>query len=83
MAGPLSALPAVPPTALTPGFGPLKLPPDALACLPAHLHPVSRFFLERWIDGTLTTPEFLRWFHMPNSDYLEVGRCLLTALTGN
>jgi len=54
---------------------------DALACLPERLHPASRYFLEQWLGGGLSTPDFLRWFHMPNSDYLEVGRCLLTALT--
>ncbi|MEX0758800.1 MAG: hypothetical protein WD100_04400 [Tistlia sp.] len=58
------------------------LPAEALACLPERLHPVSRYFLDKWLDGTLTTPEFLRWFHMPNSDYLEAGRCLLNAITG-
>jgi hypothetical protein len=79
MAGPLPSDPLLAPP---PGQGVSLLPPEALACLPERLHPVSRYFLDRWLDGTLTTPEFLRWFHMPNSDYLEVGRCLLTAVTG-
>ena len=73
---------AGPPPGLTPTEGPLALPPEALGCLPERLHPVSRYFLEQWLDGLLSTPEFLRWFHMPNSDYLEVGRCLLSAVMG-
>ena len=43
-----------------------------LSCLPERLHPVSRMFLEIWLAGDLSTVEFLRWFHMPNSDYLPV-----------
>lgn len=78
----LAGLAPGPPPGLAPSAGALALPAEAAACLPDRLHPVSRYFLERWLDGGLTTPEFLRWFHMPNSDYLEVGRCLLTALMG-
>lgn len=52
------------------------------ACLPDPLHPVSRQFLDAWLDGSLPTHEFLRWFHMPNSDYLPVAECLLRAVFG-
>ena len=52
------------------------------ACLPEPLHPVSRQFLNAWLDGSLPTHEFLRWFHMPNSDYLPVAECLLRAVFG-
>ena len=55
--------------------------PEILACLPARLHPVSQYFLDQWLDGRLSTAEFLRWFHMPNSDYLPVGECILAAVT--
>jgi hypothetical protein len=56
---------------------------EILACLPERLHPVSRVFLEYWLDGTMSTAEFLRWFHMPNSDYLPVAQCLIEAVTGD
>ena len=53
-----------------------------LTCLPDRLHPVSRMLLEQWLSGSLSTPEFLRWFHMPNSDYLPVAQCLLAMVAG-
>ncbi|MEQ8651223.1 MAG: hypothetical protein RIC87_02045 [Kiloniellales bacterium] len=54
--------------------------PDALVhCLPERLHPVSRMFLEHWLRGDFSTAEFLRWFHMPNSDYIAVADCLVKA----
>jgi len=56
--------------------------PEVLACLPERLHPISRQFLEIWLSGNLPTSEFLRWFHMPNSDYLPVAQCILSAVTG-
>ena len=58
------------------------LSPQIVACLPSHLHPTSRIFLEYWYQGAMTTPEFLRWFHMPNSSYLRVGQCILQAVSG-
>ena len=59
------------------------MPPGVLACLPEHLHPVSRMFLELWLSGGMSTAEFLRWFHMPNSDYLPVAQCILKAVAGS
>jgi hypothetical protein len=60
-------------------LSPIKtaLDPEVVVCLPDRLHPVSRMFLEQWLVGDLSTAEFLRWFHMPNSAYLEVAQCLL------
>jgi len=59
-------------------------PPAYLAhCLPDHLHPVSRLFLEHWLTGEFSTAEFLRWFHMPNSAYLEVADCLMKAVAAH
>ncbi len=55
---------------------------DILICLPDRLHPVSQMFLERWLSGDMTTAEFLRWFHMPNSSYLSVAECLLAVIGG-
>lgn len=51
-------------------------------CLPDRLHPVSEMFLDYYLRGEMTTAEFMRWFHMPNSDYIEVGRCIVRAVMG-
>ena len=55
---------------------------DILICLPERLHPVSQMFLENWLAGEMTTAEFLRWFHMPNSAYLPVAKCVLAVVAG-
>jgi hypothetical protein len=55
--------------------------PEILACLPDRIHPVSQLFLDQWLDGRMATAEFMRWFHMPNSDYLSVTECILAAVT--
>jgi hypothetical protein len=39
-------------------------------------------FLEHWLAGEMTTAEFLRWFHMPNSAYLPVAKCVLAVVAG-
>ncbi len=54
--------------------------PAVEACLPERLHPMSQLFLDRWFDGAMPTMQFLRWFHMPNSNYLLVARCLLSVV---
>ena len=35
--------------------------PHLLTCLPERLHPVSQRFLEHWLSGAMSTPDFLRW----------------------
>jgi hypothetical protein len=45
-------------------------------CLPAHLHSFSRQVLDYYLAGRLSTEEFRRWFHMPNSEYLMLGDCI-------
>jgi hypothetical protein len=49
---------------------------DIEACLPAQLHSFSRQVLEIYLMGHMSTAEFRRWFHMPNSDYLMLGDCI-------
>ena len=51
-------------------------------CLPERLHPVSRLFLNAYLKGEMTTAEFQRWFHMPDSDYLDVGECIVRVVLG-
>ena len=46
------------------------------ACLPAKLHSFSRLVLDSYLDGRMSTAEFRRWFHMPNSDLLMTGDCI-------
>ncbi|MCZ6842143.1 MAG: hypothetical protein O7G32_04850 [SAR324 cluster bacterium] len=55
----------------------MKIDPRLKACLPKRLHPVSRMFLRSWLDGTISTDVFRRYFHRPNSDYLYVSECLI------
>ncbi len=49
---------------------------DIESCLPPRLHTFSRQVLEFYLHGHMTTEEFRRWFHMPNSDYLMLGDCI-------
>ena len=55
----------------------MKIDPRLEACLPARLHPVSRMFLESWLAGRISTPIFRRFFHLPDSTYLQVSECLV------
>lgn len=50
---------------------------DARKCLPPSLHPFSAKVFALYTNGLITTGEFLRWFHMPNSDYLPLGVCIV------
>jgi hypothetical protein len=50
--------------------------------LPERLYPVSRIFLDYYPRGEMTSTDFLRWFHMPNSDYLDVARCIVRVVAG-
>ena len=49
---------------------------------PLRLHPVSQSLLDSFIAGSISTPEFLRFFSLPNSEYIPLAECFLTALTG-
>lgn len=48
-----------------------------LCGFPPRLHPVSQMFLDAYPPDTLTTAEFLRFFSLPNSDYIPLGQCLI------
>ncbi len=69
--------PRLRPVEHNPHFRPTVLTEQMRACLPRHLHPVSRRLLEHWLAGRIGTATFRRFFHMPNSDYLPVSACLL------
>jgi hypothetical protein len=55
-------------------------PLDYHSCLPDRLHPVSAQILSAFLEGHLTESDFRWGFHLPNSDYLPVGECILAAL---
>lgn len=51
-----------------------------LCGFPARLHPVSQMFLDAYTADKLTTAEFLRFFSLPNSDYIPLGQCFVNLL---
>jgi hypothetical protein len=53
---------------------------EAIACVEGRLHPFSAQVLQFYLAGHLSTGEFLRWFHMPNSSYLPLGVCIVSHL---
>lgn len=52
-----------------------------LCGFPAHLHPVSQMFLDYYLAGQMSTAEFLRFFSLPNSDYIPLAACLVKLLS--
>lgn len=49
---------------------------------PDRLHPVSQQFFDRFVEGFMTTVEFMRFFSLPNSDYIELSYCFMRVMTG-
>jgi hypothetical protein len=49
---------------------------------PHRLHPVSQQFYERFVDGFMTTADFMRFFSLPNSDYIQLAHCFVQTMTG-
>jgi hypothetical protein len=49
---------------------------------PTRLHPVSQQFFDQFIQGFMTTADFMRFFSLPNSDYIELGHCFMQVMTG-
>ena len=41
------------------------------------LHPVSHSILESYLRGGLNEAQFLRFFSLPNSDYIPMARCFV------
>ncbi|MFQ5995625.1 MAG: hypothetical protein ACE5K1_11090 [Acidiferrobacterales bacterium] len=48
-----------------------------LCGFPDRLHPVSQIFLDAYVAGEMTSAQFLRFFSLPNSDYIPLGQCLV------
>ncbi len=47
---------------------------------PLRLHPVSELFMNYYNEGRITTAEFLRYFSLPNSDYIELAFCYVSMI---
>ena len=48
-----------------------------LCGFPDRLHPVSETILHGFLGGLLSQPDFLRFFSLPNSDYIALAACLV------
>jgi hypothetical protein len=55
---------------------------QALCHFPERLHPVSQFFLDSFTSGYMTRLDFVRYFSLPNSDYLELAYCFAERFVG-
>ena len=58
----------------------VAIPDPVRVCLPEHLHPVSRQYLDAFLLGHVSRAQFLRAFPLPNSDYLPVEDCIIAAI---
>jgi hypothetical protein len=50
------------------------------SCLSGEYHWYSMRILALYLDHTINTGDFLRWFHMPNSSYLPTSECIANVL---
>ena len=50
---------------------------------PNRLHPVSELFMNYFNDGRMSIADFLRYFSLPNSDYIELAACYVYMVTGS
>ena len=55
---------------------------QALCHFPERLHPASQFFLDSFVAGNMTRMEFVRYFSLPNSDYLPLAYCFAERFVG-
>lgn len=53
---------------------------QAFCEFPARLHPVSQLFLDAYIAGQIAAHEFLRFFSLPNSDYIPLAQCFVATV---
>ncbi len=55
---------------------------DIVACgMPARLHPVSQVFFDKYVEGAISLENFLRFFSLPNSDYIPLAQCIVQVLS--
>ena len=48
-----------------------------LCGFPERIHPVSQMFLDYYLSGLMATEDFLRYFSLPNSDYIALAKCFV------
>jgi hypothetical protein len=53
-----------------------------LCNFPLRLHPVSELIMYYYNEGRVSTAEFLRFFSLPNSDYIELAACYVNMIMG-
>ncbi|MEM7653083.1 MAG: hypothetical protein AAF220_07885 [Pseudomonadota bacterium] len=49
--------------------------------LPERLHPFSQYVLDLFLAGNVGVAEFLRYFSLPNSDYISIAACIARVWT--
>ena len=49
---------------------------------PARLHPASKLIMDYYNDGVISLKDFMRYFSLPNSDYIPLAECYITMVTG-
>ena len=49
---------------------------------PERLHPVSEMIMNLFDEGRIGVVEFMRYFSLPNSDYIDLAYCYVTMITG-
>ncbi len=49
-------------------------------CLAGDYHWFSMQMLDYYLAGAINTGDFLRWFHMPDSGYLQTSECIASTL---
>ena len=54
---------------------------QTLCSLPETLHPLSASALDQLLAHQVAWVEFVRYFTLPNSDYLALADCILAVLT--
>ena len=55
---------------------------QALCQFPDRLHPVSQMFLDSFVLGHISRMDFVRYFSLPNSDYLALAYCFAERFVG-
>jgi len=55
---------------------------QVLCQFPERLHPASQLFLDSFVAGHITRMEFVRYFSLPNSDYLALAYCFADRFVG-
>ena len=64
----------------------VSIPPilaQELCGFPERVHPVSQLIMDYYVNGVIGAPLFLRFFSLPNSDYIPLARCFVNMVLGS